>query len=1170
MDCPPVEPCPQDQRLDEVVTAYLKAVEAGLPPDRQEWLARYPELAPELAEFFADHDHCDQWAAPLQAMRPAATTARAADSLADVPATTGLPLRCVGDYELLQEIGRGGMGVVYKARQISLRRLVALKMIRAGSLASAADLRRFHNEVESAAHLDHPSIVPIYEVGELEGQPYFSMKLIEGGSLIGQLARFTADPRAVARLLVAVARAVHHAHQRGLLHRDLKPANILLDAAGQPHVTDLGLARRIERDSSQTQSGVLVGTPSYMAPEQAAGHKDAITTATDVYGLGAVLYALLTGRPPFQGHTVLETLAQVQEREPAPPSGSNRRVDRDLETVCLKCLQKEPARRYGSAEALAEDLERWLAGAPVQARSMGRLARLWRWCRRNPGLAAITAVAAGAVLGLIGLALGFAVYQSSVAARQRDRQQQLTQALDEAQAQRGRAEQLSASLVLDRALVLCEQGEVGLGMLWLARSLAMNPPQGNDLDWVLRANLACWRLQLHTPRAWLEHAGPVLAVGFSPDGQTVLTGSDDGTIRLWETRTGQPLGHPWPVPGGVRAALWSPDGTTVLTVHGQDKLSDAGFAAQGYTSSVARAQASGTAHLWKAPAGQPLGPPLAHWGPVLAAAFSPDGRLVLTGHPDGTARLWETHTGQPREVVLRHPGPVWSVAFSPNGHTVLTASADHTAALWDVRTGRLLAPSLAHPPGIVFAGAFHPAGHTVVTGSADFQGRLWDVATGKPFGPLLRHDNVVASVVVSPDGRSILTGCYDRTARLWDLDTARPLGPPLPHRRVVQAVAWSPDGTTLLTGGGDNSARLWDAARTLRRQRLLPQGASQGVVLAASPDGRSVLMGDDTHPLQLWDLDTGQPQGEPLPRPDDGARWLPLFSPDGRTVLTSGRESERTVQRRDAQTGRALGPPLPHPRILAVAFSPDSRTILTGSADHTARLWDAATGEPLGPPLRHPDAVSAVAFSPDGRAFLTACQDGAVQRWDTRTGAPVGPPLPLPRRSTTAVITRVAFSPDGRTFLTVHPDRAPDEVIVRVWDTATGQPLGRPFQQRGFDSVVVSPDGRTILKITADGTARLRDVFTGNPVGAPLPHYFEDRAVAFCDRGRRVFTVDRQKQVCIGDIPPPVDGTPERIALWVQVLTGLELDRDDVVHVLEAADWRERRARLAQLGGPPG
>jgi serine/threonine-protein kinase len=399
----PPEALEREQRLDQVLLAYLKAVEDGQAPDRQEWLARYPDLAAELTAFFANQDQFEALAGPLRLVPEetstdkgaAARTQPTAGPAADAPGESAGG--SFGDFELLEVIGRGGMGVVYRARHKRLQRLVALKMIRVPEVGSADEVRRFRNEAEMVAHLDHPHIVPIYEVGEWRAGadsppvPYFSMKLIDGGRLAGQLARFGADPWSAARLLAAVARAVHHAHQRGILHRDLKPGNILLDSAGQPHVTDFGLAKRVAVDSSLTHSGELVGTPSYMAPEQTTGRRGAITTATDVYGLGAILYALLTERPPFRGDTPLDTLNQVRTQEPEKPSRINPRVDRDLETICLKCLEKEPLRRYPSAEALAEDLERWLAGEPIQARPIRLPVRVWRWCRRKPLVASLLA-----------------------------------------------------------------------------------------------------------------------------------------------------------------------------------------------------------------------------------------------------------------------------------------------------------------------------------------------------------------------------------------------------------------------------------------------------------------------------------------------------------------------------------------------------------------------------------------------------------------------------------------------------------------------------------------------------------------------------------------------------------------------------------------------------------
>jgi tRNA A-37 threonylcarbamoyl transferase component Bud32 len=306
---------------------------------------------------------------------------------------SGTKVHYFGDYELLGEIARGGMGVVYKARQVSLKRTVALKMILAGQLASADEVQRFHREAEAAANLDQPNIVPIYEIGEHEGQHYFSMKLIDGSSLAQRIASFVRDPKSAAALLAKVARAVHYAHQHGILHRDLKPGNILLDARDEPYVTDFGLARHVDGRGAQTRTGMILGTPSYMAPEQARSEKS-LTAAADVYGLGAILYELLTGRPPFRAETGLDTILLVLDRDPPRPRTVNPRIDVDLETICLKCLEKKPRNRYSSALALAEDLERWRDGRTIQARPSGPAKQMFKWAKRNPSLAILLVVLA--------------------------------------------------------------------------------------------------------------------------------------------------------------------------------------------------------------------------------------------------------------------------------------------------------------------------------------------------------------------------------------------------------------------------------------------------------------------------------------------------------------------------------------------------------------------------------------------------------------------------------------------------------------------------------------------------------------------------------------------------------------------------------------------------------
>jgi WD40 repeat protein len=1174
----------RDRRIEEAIAAYYQAVEAGRPPARDDFPARYPDLRPELESFLADKAAFEQQAAvadpdatlPPQAELP---TLPPGASTAPTPGTPLGTVRYFGDYELLEEIARGGMGVVYKARQVSLNRVVALKMILSGQFASPQDVQRFRVEAEAAANLDHPNILPIYEVGEHEGQQYFSMKLVEGGSLAQRPAAATGE---FVRLLAQVARAVHYAHQRSILHRDLKPANVLLDRDGTPFITDFGLAKRVGGDSGLTQSGAIVGTPSYMAPEQAAAKKD-LSTAADVYSLGAILYEFLTGRPPFRAETPLDTLLQVIDRDPDPPRKLNPKVDRDLEIVCLKCLRKEPERRYESAAALADDLERWLRGEPISARAAGAWERCWRWCKRKPLVASLGATAA--VLFAVVLVVGPGAYTTTLLAlRNEARQHQ-------------EAERQLAENYLDRGQALCEQGEVHTGLRWLGRALESAPRDATELQRLIRVNLSAWRSQLAPLQSTADRPKDATSFALSPDGTRIAMWlRDEVHIRdaLTGERIGKPLGHTEKASqSSTKCLAFSPDGNLLLTGSGAGiwlwdtakgelvrKLTNAGsfwlvrdwlvcaFSQDAQTVLAINGQFQPyVAIRWDVAtgqaAGQPvrLGTPRGRWNVQLwePYAISPDLRTLVISYGE-VAWIVDSSSGQRIGEPLRHDILVVCTAISADGKTVVTGDG-HTVRLWNAATGQLISP----PIGLdeqVKAIACSPDSSRLVTGSLGGLAQLWDLATGKPVGRPLQHPDSVEAVAFSGDGRKLMTVTSTET-RLWDLGASGDSGAALPHGSPIGAVAFSSDGKRILTGSGEagqpdrGDARLWDATtgapvgEPMRHHRAV-------AAVAFSPDGRWLLTREQERDInekeegvaRLWEAATGNPMGEPIRH---SYLRQAMFSPDGRFVLTRGGDSR--IQLWDTATGKSVGPALQHPSgTSSMAISPDAKTIISSSGDDV-HLWNAATGKPVRQPLKLQGSTRHLTFSPDGTRILTGGQDKVARLWDATTLQPIGSPL-----QHQGEVHQVAFSLDSKLILTVSGK------VVRLWNAMPQVPVGRPLEHRSrVEEAVLGPDGTIGATRTKDGTARLWDAASGQPIG---PEFRNVTALAFSPDGEK-FAIASDKTVRIMNLPTALGGEPARLGLWTQVATGLEIDEHRAVRVLDAQTWQERRKRLETLGGPP-
>jgi WD40 repeat protein len=836
-------------------------------------------------------------------------------------------VRYFGDYELVSEVARGGMGVVYEARQISLDRPVALKMILAGRFAGQAEVERFHVEAQAAANLDHPHIVPIYEVGEHQGQHYYSMRLIRGGSLAERLPSLMAHPRDAALLMAAVARAVQYAHQHGILHRDLKPANILLDEQGRPHITDFGLAKRLGGDAELTRSGAVLGTPGYMAPEQVERRRGAVTTATDVYGLGAVLYAALTGRPPFQGATVLEVLEQVKGHQPEPPRRINPRVERDLETICLKCLSKAPEERYNSAGAMADDLERWLAGQPIEARPAPPWERALKWVQRHPAIAALAAVSGVAAMALVGVGVGLWYNQRLQAALLEARQQRT-----EAYGQRERAERQERiarrywyAADLNWAQRNRERGLLGPALALLDRQ---RPAAGEEdlrgFEWSYIRRLC------RAGTILASYATEVGSVAFSADGTMLAVATGDpfkpdgpGEVRLWDVATRRWRIIPAGATGPIGSLAFSPDG----------RILAAGGGGRG-------------AILWDVATGRERAvfptPPER----VACVAFTADGKMLAAGDYDGTAKLWDVATGRLRATFPGREHAVLTLAFTPDGETLATGGMDEAIRLWDVATARVRSTLLC-PEGRVDALAIAPGGKLLASSGPDEKVTLWDMATGRARAILTgRSSGAVQSLAFAPDGKTLAGGGW-RTVSLWDVATGALHTTLKGHGNWVRGLAFSPDGRTLASGSWDKTVRLRDTAEDQERANL---GRQQWAIVAVafSPDGQSLASADYTN-VKLYDAKSGRERAS-LP----ARHWVRslAYAPDGTTFATAGPEGEAgaepgIVKLWDSATRQVLAALDPRlEEVSTVSFSPDGANLAFGGG-HPGRGWCGSGTWPL-------------------------------------------------------------------------------------------------------------------------------------------------------------------------------------------------------------------------------
>jgi WD40 repeat protein len=1037
-------------------------------------------------------------------------TARPADSL-----------RQLGRFQLLECVGRGSFGAVWRARDTELDRIVAVKVPHASLLSSARTVERFRREARAAAQLRHPNIVRLHDVVTLDGLPVLVSDFIHGVPLKDLLETRRLTFQEAAALVAEAAEALDYAHSRGLVHRDVKPGNLMIEwapgspstALGKPIVVDFGLALRDEAEVVMTMEGQILGTPAYMSPEQAAGQGHRVDRRSDVYSLGVILYELLAGERPFRGSKAM-LIRQVLEEEPRPPRRLNDRIPRDLETICLKAMAKEPNRRYATAGELAADLRRFLRGEPITARPIGHMERLWRWCRRHRLVASLLlAMVASVLSGTAGVsyyALVATWEKSAAVQRLREKEQQLyVSDINRAQQAWQEAHVRHTLDLLERHLPGADREDLrGFEWYWLRRlahqqlctlsghdsrvgGLAISP-DGRWLASAAASEVIIWEMATGRAHRRLPgHRLPVFDVAFSPDGRwlgSVGCSCDfaeplPAEVKLWDLHTGQVAAA---LEGGrarlSSALAFSPNGRYLVCGGG------------GY--SPAGQHMPAWVMVWEIPSARVVQTLPAGVSYLRGLVFSPDGRRLaaasdgLPGKGD-TIQIWDTASWKRSSTWSANTDCAGGLTFSPDGNRLATAGLDKLVRLWDPSAGTTLRVLRGARAGIRSI-SFSPDGRTLAAASEDRTVVLWDDDSDEPMAVLRGHEDKVSRVVLSPDGWRLASGCADGTVKVWAVPQNIVLCPVCPGARPSAiGLAFSPDGRRVATIGNDRALRVWDVELAL--PELVLRGHSERIpCIAYSSDSRRLASGSEDGLVMIWDLEAG--------------------------ACVQTLHSHR-------------GP------VQAVAFSPNGRWLASTGEGSSIQIWDAESGQKLWTLDGHAGPVSALAFSSDGR-LASADKQGQVRVWDVAGRKPLlrydGPP--------SRTYCGVAFSAGGRLLAFIEASQ-----LIKVLDSVTGQALFTlPHRTADLAGLAFSPGGR-LAAASADGTIQLWDIRTGQQLVTLRGHNEPVQCLAFGPDGRLLASGSYERGLILWDarpmVPDDADGRQALALLEARCRQPVSLDQ---------------------------